>query len=84
MSICYMYKYILDVNSSPLVLCSLLRVHNSENKVDNDGEEKADHKGSRSKSIIETALSSPPNLPGSPVICVQRIASSQDRNGDES
>jgi hypothetical protein len=79
-----MYKYIRYHPHYPLSLLRILiRINDSEDKIDNDGKEEADHKSSRAKSIIETALSSSSYLPRSPVICVKRIAGPQHSNDNE-
>lgn len=89
-SFCYdptiplMYKYIHYHPLYPLLLLRILvRINDSEDKIDDDGKEEANHKSSRAKSIIETSLSSTSYLPRSPVICVKRIASPQHSNDDE-
>ncbi len=89
-SFCYepaiplMYKYIPYHPPNVLLLLRILiRINDSEDKIDDDGEEEANHESSRAKSIIETSLSSTSYLPRSPVICVKRIAGPQYSNNDE-
>jgi hypothetical protein len=86
-SFCYepanslMYKY--TPYRPPYLLRILIGIHDSEDKIDDDGKEKANHKSSWAKSIIETSLSSTSYLPRSPVICIKRIAGPQHSNDDE-